>query len=556
VPKGTEGRMKLISLNLPDPPSFRNVGESTLAQPSADLVNALVGYPAAAGKPVTRATAIRVAAFLSAVKMLASDIAKMPLILRETKIVAGRQRTLPDLENALYTILKDCPNPYQTSYQMRWFLASQLIMNSNCYCQKITDQAGDVTALIPLNAWNMAPHWDYQTNPPTLRWRYSDGSGNYREFAQEQIWHVSAMNLEGFGLEGTAIITLAKEALSVLMAAEETAGRNFANGLGMGGFISFPVDSGLEETEAQNVVDRLKKDFSGSQNAGKFTIIPNGGTWQKMSFNAQESQLLESRKWNEQEIVRLLGGAPLLVKLGLGEQNSTYASSSAFLDEYFNTSLLPYTTAIEQSITRDLIARKDWGRLYAKHSADIILRGSPKERAETNQVLINSWQMTPNEARTLEDRDSIEGADFLSGPSNGAIYDPANKEFFIPGQKPPSQQDPDDANEETTSPDSPEPDESGDGDANTAPPAKPTKAPAKKPSKTKARLEAIANSLVERITRKEAKASVEPKFVAEVLLCSRAEADAYCATRKDMTPEEARASLLSLVIGEPYEKVN
>ena len=244
------------------------------------------------------------------------------------------------------------------------------------------------------------------------------------------------MNLDGFGLEGSPTIILAKEALSLLMAAEEVAGRNFANGLGMGGFISFPdLDNAPDETQAQDIVDRLKKDFSGSQNAGKFTVIPGGGKWEKMTFNAQESQLLESRKWSEQEIVRLLGGAPLMVKMGLGEQNSTYASSSAFLDEYFNTSLLPYTTAIEQSITRDLIPQKKWGKLYAKHSADIILRGSPKERAETNAALIGSWQLTPNEARFMEDRDSIEGGDFLSGPANGAIFDPTTGEFFIPGQK-------------------------------------------------------------------------------------------------------------------------
>src|SRR6202020_1792149 len=123
--------------------------------------------------------------------------------------------------------------------------------------------------------------------------------------------------------EGSANIGLAKESLSVLAAAEETAGRNFANGLGMSGFISFAVDSPLTEPQAQGVVDRLKKDFSGSQNSGKFTILPGGGEWKNMTWNAKDSQLLESRQWNAQEIARVLGGAPLMVKLGLNETNST-----------------------------------------------------------------------------------------------------------------------------------------------------------------------------------------------------------------------------------------
>jgi hypothetical protein len=83
---------------------FQNSGgTSTLASPSSELVNALVGMPAAAGKIVTRETAIRVAAFLGGVKMLSNDLAKMPLILRQTKTVSGRQRTLPAVDETLYT---------------------------------------------------------------------------------------------------------------------------------------------------------------------------------------------------------------------------------------------------------------------------------------------------------------------------------------------------------------------------------------------------------------------------------------------------------------------
>ncbi len=542
--------MPLISLNLESPRTFRNAATSTLANPSSELIESLVGLPAAAGKVVTRETAVRVAAFLSGVKMLANDIAKMPLILRGTQFANGRQRTQPAVNNPLYMILKDCPNQWQTSYQMRWFLASQLIMRSNCFCQKITDQTGEITALIPLNAWDMVPYWDTSTPQPTLRYRYTNSLSGPREFSQDDIWHVSVNNLDGFGIEGSSILLLAKEALSVLMAAEETAGRNFANGLGMGGFISFPQDSGVTEAEAQNVVDRLKKDFSGSRNAGKFTIIPGGGKWEKMTFNAQESQLLESRKWNEQEVVRLLGGAPLLVKLGLGEQNSTYASSSAFLDEYFNTSLLPYTTAIEQSITRDLIPRAQWGKLYATHNADIILRGSPKERAETNAALINSWQLTPNEARLLEDRDTIEGGDFLSGPANGAIYDPVSGEFFIPGQKPPNADDPDDADEETTGADADEPDEAGDADGDTNPPAP---RPPAKPGKATARLRALAESMADRVLRKELKSAPDAKFVADVLNVTGDEAAAYVAVRQNMTHEQAREALIALATGDTHE---
>jgi HK97 family phage portal protein len=530
--------MELISLNLPSPEGFtkfRNDGASTLAAPSADLVQALMGFPAAAGKAVTRTTAIRVAAFLSAVKTLANDIAKMPLILHETKTEGGRSRTQHAISNPLYSILKDCPNDWQTSFQLRWFLASQLIMNGNCFCQKIEDQAGRLLALVPLDAWQMSAYWD-RTNPnqPQLKWRYSSGA-KVRLFDQSDLWHVASINIDGNGIEGAAIIALAKEALSILMAAEEVAGRNFANGLGMGGFITFPPEVDVDEKQAQNVVDQLKKNFAGSQNAGKFSALPLGAKFEKMTFNAQESQLLESRKWNEEEVVRLLGGAPLLVKLGLGAQNSTYASSSAFLDEYFNTTLLPYTTAIEQSITRDLVAPKDRGRLVAKHSADIILRGSPKERAETYEIKIRSGQMSPNEAAALEDRDGIDGfGDFRFFPANCAYFDPATGEAALAGQKPPVA-----TPAEESKPTQPEHEAGPDTEGAQAALAK-----------VNGRLLNVANSLAERVMRKEAKGGLDAKFVAEVLSISPEKASAYLETRKTLNDQEARATLVALVTGD------
>jgi HK97 family phage portal protein len=514
-----------------------------------------------------------VAAVLSSVKMLANDIAKMPLILRETKEVDGRQRTQPAINDPLYSILKDVPNRWQTSYQLRWFLASQLIMKGACYCQKITDQKGDTIELIPLNAWNMDIKWDFEGGPkpqrdpktgnivPVLCWHYMDGLSKVQKFYQDDLWHVTSHNIEGIGVEGASLIALGKEAISVLIAAEETAGRNFANGLGMGGFISFPVEGGPDEIQAQNVVDRLKKDFSGSQNAGKFTIIPMGGKWEKMTFNAQESQLLESRKWNEETVARLFGGAPLVVKLGLGQQNSTYASSSAFLDEYFNTSLLPYTTAIEQTITRDLIDKKDRGKKYAKHNADIILRGSPDERAKTNAALINSGQLTPNEARAIEDRDYVEGGDILVLAANSSVFDIEEQEWFIPGQKPPESAgtDPNAPNEATD----PEPDAQGGSDDTdeTEPPApqhkkgtKPGKKQPPKPNKATARLAAIANSLAERCERKFEKAgALEPKFVAEVMTVSLEKALEFCNSRF-ASKEDLHAALVALAQGENDEQ--
>jgi HK97 family phage portal protein len=520
---------------------FTNDAGSTLASPSADLIQSLMGFPTAAGKIVNRATALRIASFLAGVKMMSGDIAKYPLVLRSTTNVGGRIRTVPAVDEPLYTLLKDCPNAWHTSFQMRFYLVSQLITSGNCFAQIIRNQAGTILALNPLDSWRMSQKWDMSVpGKPLLYWIFADAQGGLRRFEQKDIWHTTSCNFET-SVEGSAIIALAKEALSVLAAAEETAGRNFANGLGMSGFISFPIDSALTEPQAQGVVDRLKKDFSGSQNSGKFTILPGGGKWESMAWNAKDSQLLESRQWNAQEIARVLGGAPLIVKLGLNESNSTYASTSAFLEEYHNTSLLPHCVALEQSITRDLIQPKDRARLYAKHNTAVVLGGSLKERAETYEIQFRSGQITGNEARTNEDRDTIDGWDFCCLPANSAVFDPTTKEVFIPGQDLPGKEDPaEDATD--TKPESPAEDKQ---DAK------------QKASKATARLQSLANNLAERVIRKETKAgTAEPKFVAEVLNITMQQAQEYCAQRKTgaITNENATNVLIALVLGDNYDE--
>jgi HK97 family phage portal protein len=566
------GKDEPISLNIPKP-EFQNNGSSSLANPSADLIQSFLGWPAAAGKPVTRESALRVSAVLSSVKMLSNDLAKMPLITREVTTVKGRQITQIAYENPLYPIFASVPNRWQTSYELRWFMASQLLLNGNAFSQILRDQKQDVVELIPLNAWQMnfkweedAPLFNVDGFPITTKkngkkqivpsWTYNNGRNTPVTFYQPDLWHVTSMNLEGAGIQGESMVALGREAMSLLMAAEEYAGRNFANGLGMGGFITFPPEVTVTEEQAQQVVDTLKKDGAGSQNAGKFMAVPHGAKFEKMSFNPQESQLLESRKWNEETIARLFGGAPLVVKLGLGQQNSTYASSSAFLDEYFNTSLAPHCIAIEQSISRDLIDKDDRSKVYVKHNADIYLRGAPKERAETNQVKINSFQMTPNEARAQEDENTVEGGDFLSGGTGTpVIYDPETKRFFIPGQLQP-QLTPEEAQQkkDLTPPPAPAfaPNTQGtDQDIDSNEPTNP-QPPVRKKKKgnAHARLQDFANSLSERVMRSEAKGEVKAKFVAEVLNISMEKAEEYVTKRKTLDEVQARAALFELAMGE------
>jgi hypothetical protein len=136
--------------------------------------------------------------------------------------------------------------------------------------------------------------------------------------------------------------------------------------------------------------------------------------------------------------------------------------------------------------------------------------------------------LTPNEARAIEDRDAIEGGDFLTGGTGTPIiFDTVKQEFFIPGQQVPE------ADETVTDPNA-EPGEAGsDAAGGDDSPVVPAKQP-EKPNKAKARLSQIANTLAERVMRKSAKADVDAKFVSEVLNCSLNDAEGFTAKYKTL----------------------
>src|SRR5690349_5399169 len=142
-------------------------GPYTLSDPQ--LGRAILGGGMSwAGKPVTKDTALRCASFFSGVKMLANDIAKMPLVAYQRKMVDGHQRTTKALDLDIFPLLKDVPNPWMTAFQMRWMQIFHLFFEGHFYVQKVENTAGDIIGLYPLNPWAVTKRWDRKANPAQL----------------------------------------------------------------------------------------------------------------------------------------------------------------------------------------------------------------------------------------------------------------------------------------------------------------------------------------------------------------------------------------------------
>jgi HK97 family phage portal protein len=228
---------------------------------------------------------------------------------------------------------------------------------------------------------------------------------------QNEIWHIRTLTLDG--LNGLNPVAYARQAIALGLATEEHGARLFGNGA---------VTSGVLETDQQlsdEAFDRLKKQFhdnhQGLANAHKPMILEMGLNWKPVALNQEDSQFLETRKFQRDEICAIYRVPPHMVA---NLERTTFSNIEHQALGFVNYALIPYLTRIESRINVGLINKNDRGRYYAKFNTGALLRGDLKSRYESYGSGINWGILSPNDARELEDMNPRDGGDQYLTPKN------------------------------------------------------------------------------------------------------------------------------------------
>lgn len=389
--------MELIRLNLPAPPAAKALAPQPYNL--ATLSSLLVGTLTHSGRYVNEQTALRASAVLACIRILSEDLSQLPLHLYRR---GPRGSTLATDDNR-YRLLHDAPNVWQTSLEMREGMVLDCLLFGGCFVEKQIGRNG-IEALYPLAASRMM----FKDVLPdgTLRWQYSDPRGGSRTLLADDLWRTSILSGAGC-VEGRSLILLAREAIGLALAAEEQGARLFSQGLQSDLVFSHP-DS-LGEDEKTQLRTALNARHAGSSNAWAPFLLEGGLTASRIGLTAQESQYLESRNFQSAEIARLFRVPDVLLGLS-NSKTATYASAEQFFLSYVKHTLGPWVRRIEQSISRDLIARSEVG-LYARHDLDALLRADLQTRYNAHKTGIEAGFLTRNEAREMEDLPLLDGLD-------------------------------------------------------------------------------------------------------------------------------------------------
>lgn len=369
------------------------------------------GSATASGAMVNPESALRVAAVYRCVDIIAGAIASLPLHMM-TESADGRTKAKA-AGHPLFRLLAAKPNRWQTSAEFRRMLQAHLLLRGNGYAY-IVRSGRRVLELLPMHPDRVKVRQDAGTMG--LVYDYTRPDGRMVTLAQADVMHLRDLSTDG--LVGLSRIAMMREAVGLALQTERFGARMFKNGMAIGGALKHPGKLG------KDAVDRLRTQmeerYAGADNAHKWMILEEGMAVEKLGLTSEDMQFLETRKFQRSDIFMFYGVPP---HLG-GDTEKTTSWGTGIEQQnigFLQYTMQPWITVWEQAIGRDLITEAEYGTIYAKFNVNGLLRASAKDRADYYSKALGSggspaW-MAPNEIRSLEDLNWIEGGDDLPKPS-------------------------------------------------------------------------------------------------------------------------------------------
>src|SRR5690349_15487794 len=280
-----------------------DVGPSSAGDPWAIPSNGSLASYTAAGVPVTEDTAMRLIAVAACVRILSQTVAGLPF---------AAVRMQGELRKALNPPPLIVSDPFggatTTAYLTRRAGFAQmmvsLLLRGNAYAA--------VTARDKL----LRPSRLQVLHPDRVRCTWTkDGRRAYRVDRQpvddaEDMVHLIGMAFPGEAT-GMSVISYARTAISLGLAAEQFGAGYFGRGAHMTGIIT--VDSDLDRERARQMKEAFEASHSGLANAHSVGVLSGGAKWTPISVTPEDAQFLGTRAAANLDIAMLFGIPPHMI---------------------------------------------------------------------------------------------------------------------------------------------------------------------------------------------------------------------------------------------------
>ncbi len=236
-----------------------------------------------------------------------------------------------------------------------------------------------------------------------LRYRLILDTGTTIVVDQDDVLHVPG-SAEWDGVTAMTPIRAMSAAVGLGIEADRFAQSYFENDAAPSGYISYPQVYKGDKDELRGF---WRRTFGKSGRNSGPAVLDQGGTYNRIPISAQDAQLLDTRRFQIEDIARIFGVPRFL----LGMDETSWGSGIEALGIGFVTYTLdPHLVAIEDEVNHKLYGRgrparpgRNPPRFLGEFDRDVLVRGNIESRFKAYRLALGGssgpgW-MTPNEVR-------------------------------------------------------------------------------------------------------------------------------------------------------------
>ena len=338
---------------------------------------------------------MRLSSVFAAVEIISNSVAEIPIDIKTrkdnmTNIVA---------EHPLYHIFDNC---IQTKFIFMKMLIVDMLLYGNGFAYIERDSNGRPFNLVYLTKDECSI--EYNQTSKSLYYKVKGIRGRV-----EPINMIHLIKNSKDGVKGIGVLDYAIDTTNLSKYTEKAAQNYFSSGCHLAGVLS--TASPRLTKDQRESIRQAWNEAHGTLGTG-MAILEAGMNYQPITGNSKDSQLLETRLFNLQDIARFFNINPVL----LGDlSHSSYSTIEASLLEFVTHTLFPYITLIENEFTRKLILPSE-SLLFVDLDDNFILRSDKSSQANYLAILRNAGILTTNECRHQLGYNPVDGGDDLIIP--------------------------------------------------------------------------------------------------------------------------------------------
>jgi HK97 family phage portal protein len=328
---------------------------------------------------VNEKQAMRLSAVFACFKIISEDLAKIPLSVYQ-RLPDFSVRLAP--ESRIHKLIHDTPNSVMTAFSFRAAYITSALAFGNAFAFIQRDNAARVVALHLLPSDRTAPIF---VNGDFAFATTATPDGKVKLIDPENCLNMMGLTLDG--ITGYSPVTTCKNTIGLALAAEKYTAQFFGNGARATGVLSHPEHM---DPESYENLKKSVREWATGENALRPIILEEGLKWEQITVNPNDGQVIESRKFQVEEIARLYR-VPLHK---LGElTRSTNNNIEHQGIEHNQDALQPWAVRFEQEINRKLLS----GSYFAEHDFSELERGDSASQASSIQTLRNIGIISTND---------------------------------------------------------------------------------------------------------------------------------------------------------------